>query len=103
LGDELGGHLVTGISMASPCWLKIGRGRQSRWIVEAPGELSRYIAVKGSVALDGVSLTVNEVSGSRFGVNLIAHTLGQHHLLRLAPAHGSIWKSIWWRATSAPC
>ena len=52
-------------------------GDSRRWLVEAPPELAPYIASKGSVALDGVSLTVNEVEGSRFGVNLIPHTLAR--------------------------
>ena len=50
-------------------------GASKRFLFEAPEHLSRYIAPKGSVALDGTSLTVNEVSGARFGVNLIPHSL----------------------------
>ena len=46
-----------------------------RFVIEAPDELAPFIASKGSVALDGVSLTVNEVAGARFGVNIIPHTL----------------------------
>jgi riboflavin synthase len=49
--------------------------RSQRWTFELPSELSRYAAPKGSIAIDGVSLTVNEVDGVRFGVNLIPHTL----------------------------
>jgi riboflavin synthase len=76
LGDELGGHLVTGHIDGIATLLQEGpEGDSRRWVVEAPPELARFIASKGSVALDGVSLTVNEVDGSRFGVNLIAHTL----------------------------
>jgi len=86
LGDELGGHLVTGhIDGVAALVEDRPEGDSRRWIVEAPGELSRYIAVKGSVALDGVSLTVNEVSGSRFGVNLIAHTLANTTFCGLHP------------------
>jgi riboflavin synthase len=76
LGDELGGHLVTGHIDGIATLLQEGpEGDSRRWVVEAPPELARFIASKGSVALDGVSLTVNEVEGSRFGVNLIPHTL----------------------------
>ncbi|HXJ00943.1 MAG TPA: riboflavin synthase, partial [Micropepsaceae bacterium] len=50
-------------------------GESQRVRFEVPAELARFIAPKGSVALDGVSLTVNEVEGTRFGVNLIPHTL----------------------------
>jgi riboflavin synthase len=58
--------------------------RSCRVTVEVPPQLARYIARKGSVALDGVSLTVNDVEESRFGVNLIPHTLAVTTLGRLA-------------------
>jgi riboflavin synthase len=77
LGDEMGGHLVLG--HVDGVARVIGRrpdGESVRFTFEAPAELARYVASKGSVALDGVSLTVNEVEGSRFGVNIIPHTLG---------------------------
>lgn len=77
LGDELGGHLVTGHIDGVALLVAAGpEGDSRRWTVEAPTPLAQFIAAKGSVALDGVSLTVNEVEGSRFGVNLIPHTLG---------------------------
>lgn len=76
LGDELGGHIVVGhvdgvadIAEIRP------EGESSRMIFEVPSGLARFIAPKGSVCLDGVSLTVNEVNGPRFGVNIIPHTL----------------------------
>ena len=76
LGDELGGHLVTGhVDGLAVLIEDRPEGDSRRWVVEAPAELIRYIAVKGSVALDGVSLTVNDVAGLRFGLNLIGHTL----------------------------
>jgi len=76
LGDELGVHLVTGhIDGLAVVIEDRPEGDSRRWLVEAPAELIRYIAVKGSVALDGVSLTVNDVSGLRFRVNVIPHTL----------------------------
>ena len=74
-GDALGGHLVSGhvdgIARVVVC---TGEARSLRVVFESPAELARYIARKGSVSLDGVSLTVNEVEGARFGVNLIPHT-----------------------------
>lgn len=76
LADRLGGHLVSGHVDG------VGRvvsvrpdGRSQRWTFEVPAELARYIAPKGSVTIDGTSLTVNEVEGARFGVNLIPHTV----------------------------
>ena len=58
--------------------------RSWRMIFEAPVDLSRYIAGKGSICIDGVSLTVNEVEGQRFGVNIIPHTLEHTTLGSLA-------------------
>ena len=76
LGDELGGHIVAGHVDGVADIVEIrSEGESSRMIFEAPGELARFIAPKGSVCLDGVSLTVNEVIGTRFGVNIIPHTL----------------------------
>ena len=86
LSDRLGGHLVSGHVD--------GRGRVERFeavgdsrLLEfsVPRELARYIARKGSVAVDGVSLTVNDVTEERFSVNLIPHTLTHTNLRRLSP------------------
>jgi riboflavin synthase len=75
-GDELGGHIVSGHVDGVAKIISITADGDSRRILfEAPEHLARYIAPKGSVALDGTSLTVNEVSGTRFGVNLIPHSL----------------------------
>ncbi len=75
VGDELGGHLVSGhvdgLGMVVGVTPENGSWRVA---VEVPRELARFIAQKGSVAIDGVSLTVNEVAGTRFGVNIIPHT-----------------------------
>ena len=75
VGDELGGHIVSGhvdgvgrVLSATP-----DHG-STRWRFEVPRPLARFIATKGSVAIDGVSLTVNEVDGATFGVNIIPHT-----------------------------
>ena len=76
LGDELGGHIVVGHVDAVAGIVEIrAEGESSRMIFEAPAQLARFIAPKGSVCLDGASLTVNEAEGTRFGVNIIPHTL----------------------------
>ena len=86
LSDRLGGHLVSGHVD--------GRGRVERFEpagdnrlleISVPRELARYVARKGSIAVDGVSLTVNEVEGERFSVNLIPHTLAHTSFERLRP------------------
>lgn len=75
-GDELGGHIVSGhVDGVARIVDLQADGISQRLTFEVPPELARYIASKGSVALDGTSLTVNEVEGRRFGVNLIPHTL----------------------------
>ena len=86
LGDELGGHLVSGhvdglgrvehVTSENGSW-RVG--------VEVPRALARFIAAKGSVAIDGVSLTVNQVAGTRFAVNIIPHTWAVTTLGQLAP------------------
>jgi riboflavin synthase len=76
VGDEFGGHLVSGHVDGIARIVERHPDAQSvRFVFEVPEDLDRFIAPKGSVALDGVSLTVNEVSGTRFGVNIIPHTL----------------------------
>jgi riboflavin synthase len=75
LGDHLDGHLVSGhVDGVAAVVERRPDGDSIRYVFEAPADLSRFIAAKGSVALDGVSLTVNEVDGHRFGVNIIPHT-----------------------------
>lgn len=75
VGDELGGHIVSGHVDGVARIVEIRpEGESKRFVFEAPDSLKRYIAPKGSVALDGVSLTVNEVQGARFGINIIPHT-----------------------------
>lgn len=75
VGDELGGHIVSGHvdGLAEAIEMHPENG-STRWRFRVPDALARYVAPKGSVALDGVSLTVNEVEGSIFGVNIIPHT-----------------------------
>ena len=76
LADRLGGHMVSGhVDGLGKVVSVTNDGRSQRWTFEVPPNLTRYIAAKGSICIDGTSLTVNEVSGNRFGVNLIPHTV----------------------------
>jgi len=85
LGDELGGHLVLGhVDGVAVLVQRRPDGGSIRLVFEAPQELARFIAPKGSVAIDGVSLTVNEVEGRRFGVNIIPITLRETNMGDLA-------------------
>ncbi len=75
MGDELGGHLVSGHVDAVATVVSITPENAShRWVFRVPKALARFIAAKGSIAVDGVSLTVNEVGDDTFGVNIIPHT-----------------------------
>ncbi|WP_417269483.1 riboflavin synthase [Celeribacter sp.] len=75
LGDELGGHIVSGhVDGVATIVSMSDEGESTRFVFEAPAHLAKFIAPKGSVALNGTSLTVNEVDGCRFGVNIIPHT-----------------------------
>lgn len=75
-GTEMGGHIVSGhVDGVATIVAEHRDGESRRFALEVPEHLASFVAPKGSVALDGVSLTVNEVSGNRFGVNLIPHTL----------------------------
>lgn len=89
MGDRLGGHMMTGHvdglgAVKSLAPVPADAYGSWRLEVEAPRELARFIAPKGSIAIDGVSLTVNEVDGARFAVNLIPHTLAVTTLKSLA-------------------
>jgi riboflavin synthase len=90
LGDELGGHIVTGhVDAVGEVEAAAEVGGSVRLTVIAPAELEGYIAPKGSIALDGVSLTVNEVEpvsdGVRFALNIIPHTAAQTSFDSLEP------------------
>lgn len=75
VGDELGGHIVSGhVDGVAEITGMTDEGASTRVTMRAPGDLARFIAPKGSVALNGTSLTVNEVDGASFGVNIIPHT-----------------------------
>ncbi len=89
VGDEFGGHIVAGhvdgvaaVKMIAP------EGESVRFTFDAPIALAKFIAPKGSVALDGVSLTVNDVDGTRFGVNIIPHTQKVTTFGKLKPGAG---------------
>ena len=86
VGDRLGGHLVTGHVDGLAQVVRIQPAGDSRVVAfRVPDELARFVAEKGSVTLDGVSLTVNRVSGAEFEVNLIPHTWQVTTLGALAP------------------
>lgn len=75
VGDELGGHIVSGhVDGVAEVVSVMDEGDSTRVRLRAPSDLSRFIAPKGSVALNGTSLTVNEVEGAEFGINFIPHT-----------------------------
>jgi len=86
LGDALGGHLVTGhVDGLGEVLAFEPAGESKRLRLRVPKALARYVARKGSITLDGVSLTVNRVDDDQFEVNLIPHTLAVTTLARLAP------------------
>jgi riboflavin synthase len=75
-GDELGGHIVQGhVDGVGRIVDSRADGQSRRFTIEVPAGLERYIAAKGSISLDGISLTVNDVAENRFGINIIPHTL----------------------------
>ncbi|HEX3350414.1 MAG TPA: riboflavin synthase [Acetobacteraceae bacterium] len=75
VGDELGGHIMAGhVDGVGEVVSSHAEHGSTRWLFRIPAALARYVAPKGSVAVDGVSLTVNEVDGAAFGVNIIPHT-----------------------------
>ncbi len=86
LGDELGGHLVSGhVDGVGEVIAAVPENASVRWRFRVPPALARFIAAKGSVAVDGVSLTVNEVTDDTFGVNIIPHTAAVTRFGLLAP------------------
>ena len=78
MDDRLGGHLVTGhVDGLGEIIAIVDDARSSKFSIEVPQNLAKYICRKGSVSVDGVSLTVNDVSDSSFDVNIIPHTLSE--------------------------
>ncbi len=75
LGRRLGGHIVTGhVDAVGTVVLRKPDGRSVQFIIEAPEHLERYLAAKGSVTVNGVSLTINDISGCEFALNIVPHT-----------------------------
>jgi riboflavin synthase len=75
LGERLGGHLVSGhVDCVGKVVSRVADARSVRLAIEIPAQYAHYVAKKGSICIDGVSLTINEVSGSRFELNIIPHT-----------------------------
>jgi len=86
MGDKLGGHLVTGhVDGIGEVLAFAAAGESMLLCLRAPQALARYVARKGSICVDGVSLTVNRVAGDTFDINLVPHTLQATTLSRLAP------------------
>lgn len=86
LGTPLGGHLVSGhVDGVGTVVSREEEGRSVRFSIQAPDVLARYIAEKGSICVDGVSLTVNAVNGAKFDVNIVPHTLAETTLNALRP------------------
>ena len=86
LGDELSGHIVSGhVDGTGVLIARTPENASQRLLFEAPRDLARFIAPKGSITVNGVSLTVNEVEGTRFGVNIIPHTAAVTTLGALVP------------------
>lgn len=85
-GQALGGHYVTGhVDGVGQLVARHDDARSVRMEFQVPAELARYVARKGSICIDGISLTVNGAQGDRFDVNLVPHTLGVTTLGRLQP------------------
>ena len=84
LADRLGGHLVSGhVDGVGEVSEFSDLGESWKLVVRAPQSLAKYIAIKGSITINGVSLTINQVSGNEFSVNLIPHTLTMTNLKNL--------------------
>lgn len=86
LGDELGGHIVSGhVDGTARVVSETPENGSTRWVFELPANLAPFVASKGSIAVNGVSLTVNEVEGQHFGVNIIPHTTMHTNFSTLKP------------------
>jgi riboflavin synthase len=85
---RLGGHLVSGhVDGVGEVVKRWSDGRSERFVVQAPDNLARYIAEKGSICVDGISLTVNAVAGSEFELNIVPHTLQETTMAGYEPGH----------------
>ena len=89
LSSRLGGHLVSGhVDGIGTVIERFPDARSERFVIEAPAVLARYIAHKGSICVDGTSLTVNRVDGARFELNIVPHTLQETLMGDYAPGTG---------------
>jgi riboflavin synthase len=78
LSDRINGHMVSGhVDCVGKVLDKVVEGRSIRYTIEYPAELNKYISKKGSITVDGVSLTINDINNNNFGVNIIPHTLNE--------------------------
>ena len=105
LNTPLGGHLVSGhVDGVGRVLDRRDDARSVRFRIEAPAELARYIAHKGSICVDGASLTVNAVNGSQFELNIVPHTLqeGRHHLEADRPMRVGDLQPVYVRPVGAP-
>ena len=88
LATRLGGHLVSGhVDGIGTVTARSADARSVRFTLQAPDELARYIAVKGSICVDGISLTVNGVHGAAFELNIVPHTLAETTMQDYQPGH----------------
>ena len=88
LATRLGGHLVSGhVDGIGTVTARSADARSVRFTLKAPDELARYIAVKGSICVDGISLTVNGVNGAAFELNIVPHTLAETTMQDYQPGH----------------
>ena len=85
---RLGGHMVSGhVDDVGEVVSRSSDGRSERFVIKVPGKLAKYIAEKGSITLDGISLTVNDIAGSQFGLNIVPHTLSMTTMGQLQAGH----------------
>ena len=99
---RLGGHLVSGhVDGVGEVISRTPAGRSIKFIIRAPNELAKYIAHKGSICIEGISLTVNEVRGAEFDLNIVPHTLQECTTCMLVVR--LIWKSILLPVTLSDC
>ncbi len=101
---RLGGHLVSGhVDGVGEIVKREDNARAIQFTVRAPRELAKYIALKGSITVDGTSLTVNAVNGAEFELTIVPHTLVETIMADYRPGRRSTSRSTCWRATWSAC
>lgn len=101
---RLGGHLVSGhVDGVGEVLKREENARAIQFTVRAPRELARYIAHKGSITVDGTSLTVNAVNGAEFELTIVPHTLSETIMAEYQPDAGSTSRSTCWPVTWSAC